>query len=166
MQTKTNRLSITSYLDFSQLLEVYRGSHEENRIFALKHKSLEKKPIELLLLWAKEHRFHLTQTLNSKGFVSYLGKTTQLLAFIFLLMGFLTGLGLLSYSGNAPVNITYYLFFAMVVPLISMLFSLFTMFSRGGVMFGYCIRRTHHHIRRHRSPCRRIAGYICTHSLK
>lgn len=133
MQTKTNRLSITSYLDFSQLLEVYRGSHEENRIFALKHKTLEEKPIELLLLWAKEHRFHLTQTLNSKGFVSYLGKTTQLLAFIFLLMGFLTGLGLLSYSGNAPVNITYYLFFAMVVPLISMLFSLFTMFSRGGV---------------------------------
>ena len=133
MQTETNHLSLTSYLDFAQLLEVYRGSHEENRIFALKHKSLEKNSIRMLLSWAKEHRFHLTQTLKSKGFLSYLGTTTQFLASLFLLMGFLTGLGLLSYSGNAPVNITYYLFFAMVIPLISMMFSLFTMFSRGGI---------------------------------
>jgi hypothetical protein len=133
MQTKTNKLSITSYLDFAQLLEVYRGNHEENRLFALKYKSLDKNPIKMLLLWAKEHRFHLTQGLNSKAFVAYIGTTTQLLAFLFLLIGFLTGLGLLSYSGDAPVNITYYLFFAMVVPLLSMLLSLFTMFSRGGV---------------------------------
>lgn len=133
MRTEPTHLSITSYLDFSQLLEVYRGTHEENRVFALKHKSLEKKPFEMLLLWGKEYRFHLTQTLNSKGFVSYIKTTTQLLAFVFLVMGFLTGLGLLSYSGDAPVNITYYLFFAIVVPLLSMLISLFTMFSRGVV---------------------------------
>ena len=133
MQTEPKHLSITSYLDFSQLLEVYRGSHEENRLFALKHKPFEKKPVMMLSFWLKEYRFNLTQSLNSKAFVSYLSYSTQLLAFLFLFMGFMMGLGLLSYSGTAPVNITYYLFFAMVVPLLSMLFSLFTMFSRGGV---------------------------------
>ena len=133
MQTEPKHLSLTSYLDFSQLLEVYRGSHEENRIFALTHQSFEKKPVMMLSSWLKEHRFHLTQTLNSKGFISYLSFSTQLLAFLFLFMGFMMGLGLLSYSGTAPVNITYYLFFSMVVPLLSMLFSLFTMLSRGGI---------------------------------
>ena len=133
MQTKTNSLSLVSYLDLSQLLEVYRGNHEENRLFALKHKSLEKKPTKMLLLWAKEHRFHLTQTLNSKGFFSSLEFTTQMLLLLFFVMGVLMGLGLLSYSGTAPVNITYYLFFAMVIPLFSMMLTLFTMLSRGGV---------------------------------
>ncbi len=133
MQTKTNRLSLISYLDLSQLLEVYRGNHEENRLFALKHKSLEKKPTQMLLLWAKEHRFHLTQTLNSKGFFSSLEFTTKMLLSLFFVMGILTGLGLLSYSGTSPVNITYYLFFSVVIPLFSMMLTLFTMLSRGGV---------------------------------
>ena len=133
MQTKPKNFSLSSYLDFSQLLEIYRGSHEDNRIFALKYRAFEKNPIMMLTSWLQEYRFHMTQSLNSKGFLSYLGTTTQLLGFLFLIMGILTGLGLLSYSGDAPVNITYYLFFAMVVPIISMLFSLFTMFSRGGI---------------------------------
>ncbi len=133
MQKKTNSLSLVSYLDLSQLLEVYRGNHEQNRLFALKHKSLENNPTKMLLLWAKEHRFYLTQTLNSKGFFSSLAFTTQMLLLTFFIMGVLMGLGLLSYSGTAPVNITYYLFFAVVIPLFSMILTLFTLLSRGGV---------------------------------
>lgn len=133
MHTKTDKLSITSYLDFAQLLEVYRGSHEDNRLFALKHKSFENKPTKMLSLWLKEHRFNLTQTLKSKGVSEYFKFTTQLLSFLFFVMGFFMGLGLLSYSGDAPVNITYYLFVAMIFPLFSMFFSLFTMLSSGGI---------------------------------
>ena len=56
MQKKYDKISINSYLAFSELLEEYRGTHEENRIYALKHKSLLKNPKKMLLNWGETHR--------------------------------------------------------------------------------------------------------------
>ncbi|MCH9739879.1 MAG: DUF2868 domain-containing protein [Epsilonproteobacteria bacterium] len=133
MSSNKKKLSLSSYLDFAQLLESYQGNHEENRIFALKHKSLQNQPFSMLQLWAKENRFHVTEPFKSQNYLTHLRSVTHFLALLFLVMGFIAGLGLLSYSGEAPVNVIYYLFIAMVIPLLSMVLSLFSMLTRGEV---------------------------------
>jgi len=134
MQTKYNKFSIKSYLDLSQLIGEYQGSHEENRVFALKNERLLENPKKLLLLWTEKNIFRVRERLESKDFTDYFSSLSNLLAFVFLLIGFFTGLGLLSYSGNSPVNIIYFIFIAMVIPLVSMLFSLFSMLSKGDLL--------------------------------
>ena len=134
MQTKYNKISIKSYLDLTQLISEYQGSHEENRVFALKHESLLKTPKNLLLLWTEKNVFRVREKLESKNFTDYFSSLSNLFSLLSLFIGFFTGLGLLSYSGDAPVNTIYYLFFAMIIPLFSMLISLFSMFSREEVL--------------------------------
>jgi hypothetical protein len=133
MQTKNSNLSIKTYLDFSQLLEIYRGDHESNRSFALKRKKLLEKPIKILLDWSNSNLFRVTKELYSKRYISYLSQISSILGVIFFIMGFFVGLGLLSYSGEAPVNIIYYLLIAMIVPLFSMGLSLLSMLTKGKV---------------------------------
>ncbi len=133
MKTENNKLSIKTYLDFSQLLEFYKGDHESNRSFALKRENLLQKPIRLLLEWSDENQFRVTEELKSKSYISYLSQFSSLLGLIFFITGFFVGLGLLSYSGEAPVNIIYFLLIAMVLPLFSMLLSLLSMFTKGSV---------------------------------
>ena len=118
------KLSFGSYLDTVQLLQHYQGTHEANRTFALKHKILQNNPEKMVLEWSRIHQFQITEALNSKKYMQHFKAVTQLFAFIFLGLGFITGLGLLSYSGDAPVNVIYYLFIAMVLPLIGMVLSL------------------------------------------
>ena len=134
MQTKYSKFSIKSYLDLSQLIGEYQGTHEENRVFALKHERLLKNPKKLLLFWTERNVFRVRERLDSIAFTEYFSSLNNLFAFLSLFLGFFMGLGLLSYSGDAPVNIIYYLFFAMIVPLFSMLISLFSMFSRGEIL--------------------------------
>jgi len=133
MQTKNSNLSIKTYLDFSQLLELYRGDHEENRSFALKRAELLNNPIKLLLDWLNSNRFRLTEELKSKSYLSYLSRLSSILGLLFFIVGFFVGLGLLSYNGEAPVNIIYYLLIVMVVPIFSMILSLISMLTHGRV---------------------------------
>jgi hypothetical protein len=53
------------------------------------------------------------------------------LGLLFFIGGFLVGVGLLSYSGEAPVNVIYYLLVASFLPLLSITFSLFSMMTQG-----------------------------------
>ena len=131
MQTKNTQISIKSYLDLSQLLEKYKGNHEKNRTFALQHEAFKNDPLTLLHLWLNKNRFRVTTHLKSETFLTHFSTISTILAFIFLLIGFLTGIGLLSYSGHEPVNIVYYLLVAMVLPVISLLLSTFSMISDG-----------------------------------
>ncbi len=133
MQLKNQKLSIKSYLDLSQLLKEYRGSHEENRTFALKHKKLEKAPTKLLLEWLRRNSFKIRGELNSKKYLEYLTSFDSIMGIMFFIIGFFVGLGLLSYNGQAPVNIIYYLLIAMFLPVFSMSISIFTMFTHGRV---------------------------------
>lgn len=133
MQTENTNLSIKTYLDFSQLLEFYRGEHESNRSFALKRKELLQKPYKLLLEWSKTNQFRVTEELNSKHYLSHLSQMSSILGLLFLIIGFFVGIGLLSYSGKAPVNIIYYLLIVMVIPILSMTLSLLSMITHGSV---------------------------------
>ena len=131
MQIKHHKITIKSYLDFIQLFQDYRGTHKENRLFALKHESLVEKPKEILLLWLNTHAFRKTKGLDSEKLLSNFGTANSFLGLFFLLFGFFVGMGLLSYNGVEPVNIIYYLFFAVLIPIGSMLLSLFSIFSSG-----------------------------------
>jgi hypothetical protein len=133
MQNKNLNLSIKSYLDISQLLQTYRGSHEENRSFALKEERLQKAPTKLLLKWLDANIYKITTKLDSKRYLEYLSSFSSILGLLSFIIGFLVGLGLLSYSGEAPVNIIYYLLIVMVVPILSMIVALFSMVTHGRV---------------------------------
>ncbi|MBD3793116.1 MAG: DUF2868 domain-containing protein [Campylobacterales bacterium] len=116
--------SLNTYLDTVQLLKSYQGTHEANRTFALQHPELASKPQQMLLTWVSKYRFEITEPLNSKSYTQHFQAITQLSAFLFFVLGFLTGFGLLSYSGEAPVNVIYYLFIAMLLPIIGMILSI------------------------------------------
>ncbi|MBU1668572.1 DUF2868 domain-containing protein [bacterium] len=133
MHTTIKKVTIKSYLDFAQLIKEYQGSHEENRVFALKHKGALENPSKLVMLWTKTNLFRLRETADSENFLHHFSSVSNLIGFLFLLMGFFAGIGLLSYSGHAPVNIIYYLLFAMMIPLLSMLITIFSMISGGEV---------------------------------
>ena len=139
MHTKSKPININAYLDFAQLLKEYRGRHEENRVFALKHKELLKQPNNLLLEWLKQHAFRVKGTLNSSTFSYYSSTVNNFVGFFSLLMGIFFGIGLLSYSGYEPVNIIYYLFFAILLPVISMVITLLSMLGNKGI-FGFFAR--------------------------
>jgi len=128
MQTKNINLSLKSYLDISQLLKEYRGSHEENRIFALKQEKILKNPVKLLLLWSKSNRVKLSGELDSKNHLANFSSFSSISGFLFFIIGLFVGFGLLSYSGKAPVNIIYYLLVAVAIPLFSISLSLLSMF--------------------------------------
>jgi hypothetical protein len=131
MQRKHHKITFKSYLDFLQLLQNYIGTHEENRLFALKREHLLKKPKAMLLLWLNSHAFRIPKVISSEKFLGHIGVATNFLGLFAIVIGFFTGMGLLSYSGQEPVNIVYYLFFAMIFPLTSMMLTLLSIFSRG-----------------------------------
>jgi len=133
MQTEQNKITIKSYLNLSQLLEKYRGSHEENRLFSLKYQSPLNSSTTVILKWLKQHTFRVIETSNYEKYMSFSTGINNLLIIFSLLFGIFTGVTLLSYSGNAPINIIYYLFVAMFLPLISMLLTLFSMLSNKNI---------------------------------
>ena len=130
---RENNLSLKRYLDLSNLLDGYRGDHESNRLFALKHKELLKEPKEMLLAWLDDNIYRVDSELKSQSYMVYLSATTTLLAFFAIVMGLLVGFGLLSYSGHEPVNIIYYLLMAIAIPTLSMIFSTISMFNSGSI---------------------------------
>ena len=125
MQHKTTQLSLKSYLDLHQLLTTYRGSHEENRLFAISQKN--QKPLALLLEWLQKNLYRITTSLDSNKYLHYLTLFSSLFGFLALMLGFLTGFALLSYSGSEPVNVIYLLLVMVGLPLLSMLLSLLSM---------------------------------------
>ena len=129
MQTQHHKITIQSYLDFKQLFQDYQGTHKENRLFALKHKNSK----NLVFLWLEEYRFKMLKPFHSDTFSLYSNSLNNIISFISLLLGLFMGIGLLSYSGNEPVNIIYYLFFATLLPILSMIFTLFSILSKWNI---------------------------------
>jgi hypothetical protein len=132
-----SKLSIKSYLDIYQILKDYKINHEENRSFALKHKELETKPIELLLLWAKAQRHRIKGDLISKKYAEYSSSINSLFGIISLIFGFLVGFGLLSYSGKMPVNVIYYLLIVVAIPIVSITLSTIAIFTKSNTVANF-----------------------------
>ena len=131
MQKKSTNITLKSYLDLHQLLNIYKGSHEKNRTFALSQekKHGKQKKIPLLNTWQDENRFKIVDELDSSKYLHYLKIFTSLVGFLLLVFGFITGFALLSYSGAQPVNVIYLLLVMVGLPLLSMSLSLLSMFT-------------------------------------
>ena len=125
MQQKTTQLLLKSYLDLHQLLTSYRGSHEENRLFALSQNN--QGSLVTLLAWLQKNLYKVTNELASTKYLHYLTLFSSLFGFLVLVLGFSTGFALLSYSGSEPVNVIYLLLVMVGLPLLSMVFSFLSM---------------------------------------
>jgi len=121
-------MNIKSYINLYELLKINPSTREENRAFGITHVMLKNRPIGQLLTWIEEHKHKLTKPLLSERFSSYLYRVTFTLVLIAFALGFLTGIGLLSYSGREPVNVIYFLTVVIFFPLLTMLLMFLAMF--------------------------------------
>ncbi len=121
-------MNIKSYIDFVSLLDINTSKRAENRAFALTRPLLKNHPLSQLMAWIKAHNVKLKRPLVSETFLSYLYATTLILVLIAFILGFFSGLGLLAYNGSEPVNVIYFMVMVIVLPLISMLLTVISMF--------------------------------------
>ncbi len=120
-------MNIKSYVKLYELLASGPATREENRAFGLTHVMLKNKPTEQLLAWIEKHQHRLHKPLLSDTFSSYLYRVTFVLGLIAFVLGLLTGVALLSYNGDAPVNVVYFMAVTVFLPLFSMLLTFFAM---------------------------------------
>lgn len=120
-------MNLHSYIDLHQLLQHAPQTHEKNRAFALEHNLLSASPQHKLAAWTKGYRDRLPSSSQGTQFCRYLYGVSLVLGVIALLLGVVTGVGLLSYSGKEPVNLIYFLAVAVFVPLSTMLLALLSM---------------------------------------
>ncbi len=120
-------MNIKPYVNLYELLEIDPSSREENRAFGLTHVMLKNKPVEQLLAWIDQHKKSLKKPFLSETFSSYLYRVTFALVLIAFVLGLISGVGLLSYNGEEPVNVIYFIAIAIFIPLFTMLLTLFAM---------------------------------------
>jgi len=121
-------MNIKSYVNLYELLALDPSTREENRAFGLTHVMLKNKPIEQLLAWIEKHKERLKKPLLSDLFSSYLYRITFVLVVFAFVLGLLAGVALLSYNGQEPVNVIYFMAVAVFFPLFTMLLTVLSMF--------------------------------------
>jgi len=121
-------MNLKSYLDLFELLETDTSSREERRAFGLVNVMTKSRPVEQLSAWVRENRVKLKKPVLSETFSSTLYSMTLVLAVVVFILGFFSGLGLLSYSGHEPVNVIYFIAMVVFLPLFTMTLTLFSMF--------------------------------------
>lgn len=122
-------MSLKSYLDLYTLLKTDKSSREERRAFALSQMTEKQRPIDQLLSWVKNHQSKLKKPKLSETLTSYLYTMTLTLVIIAIILGLLSGIALLSYNGHEPVNVVYFMAMVIVLPLITMTLTFFSMFK-------------------------------------
>ena len=120
-------MNLKQYLDLYEVLENHTTTAKENRAFGLSHPLLKKKPIEQLIAWTEEHKKSQDVQLG-ETFSSYLYGVSLTLVIGAFVLGFFSGVGLLSYNGKEPVNVIYFMAMVIAFPLFTMMLTLFSMF--------------------------------------
>ena len=120
-------MNLKAYLDLYALLQQDDANRSERRTFGLAHPELKEKPLAQLVAWVEEHRTRLRKPLLSDTVNSYLYGITLTLVILAFILGLLSGVGLLSYSGHEPVNVIYFMAMVIFVPLLTMTLSLLSM---------------------------------------
>ena len=121
-------MNLKDYINFYELLKTYKGTREENRAFGLETKDINFSPFKQIVLWVNTHKNKLQNPSLSEMFSSYLYGITLTLVMIAFFLGFFSGVGLLSYSGHEPVNVIYFMAMVVLLPLVTMTLTLFSMF--------------------------------------
>ena len=121
-------MNLKTYLNLYELVKIHKGTREENRAFGLEYEKIKSEPVMQLEVWTKKHTPTLRKPLLSDTFSTYLYGMTLTLVIIAFLLGFFSGVGLLSYSGHEPVNVIYFMAMVVLLPLFTMTLTLFSMF--------------------------------------
>ena len=115
------------YIDLYELLKLERDTHQDHRAFGLTHRTLLEKPIALLAAWRESKQHLLSHPSLSEKIGKLLSRTTLLLLVLAFFLGIFSGVGLLRYSGDEPVNLIYFLLAVFLLPLLTMTMTLFAM---------------------------------------
>jgi len=121
------RMNLKTYINIQELLKHNQYTREENRAFGLKYQSLAK--IDKLRLWSIRESYRLASPTLGDRFTDYEYRVSLLLGILSLVLGFLSALGLLSYSGDQPVNVIYFVVITVFIPIVTMLLSIISMFK-------------------------------------
>ncbi len=121
-------MNLKTYINLYALLEEKKFTREENRAFGLEYEKIKRKPAKQLTVWTKKYTPVLKKPLLSETFSTYFYGMTLTLAAIAFFLGLFSGVGLLSYSGHEPVNVIYFMAMVVLLPLVTMTLTLFSMF--------------------------------------
>ena len=122
-------MNLETYIDLQQLLQQNNTTHEQNRTFGLSRQ--DKNDTAKLIDWRDEHLSNLTKPRLGAEVTRYLYGVTLVLGVISLMLGILSGVGLLSYSGKEPVNVIYFIAIVVFVPLFTMSLAIWSMLKAG-----------------------------------
>ncbi|SFV54990.1 hypothetical protein MNB_SV-6-816 [hydrothermal vent metagenome] len=120
-------LSIEEYIDLQELMQIDISSHEANRKFGLEHDHILLDSTQLIKLWIEKHRYLLSTPILSQKVSRYMRFATLSMLIISLLLGIISGVALLNYSGSEPINVLYFLIATLILPITTMTLSLFAM---------------------------------------
>jgi hypothetical protein len=126
-------MNLNAYLDLFELLEDDRSSREDRRAFGLANVVSKGKPVEQLLAWVRDNRIKLKKPTLSEKFSSTFYTVTLTLVIMAFILGFFSGVALLSYNGHEPVNVIYFIAMVVFFPLFTMILTLFSMFRVNSV---------------------------------
>ncbi len=118
-------MDLKSYIDLEVLLRTQPREREVRRSFGLAHASLS--PEDQLQAWREKHLHTLQTPRLSDRIDHFLYGVSIILLIVALILGILTGVGLLRYNGSEPVNLIYFLAIAVLIPLVSMVLSVIAM---------------------------------------
>jgi len=111
-------MNIQTYIKLKNIINNDTSTKEQRRAFALKHAITELPKLQQLLFWQKHH------TNRSKELSTSLSTLHTLVVFTAFFFGIATATTLLTYHGEHPVNILYFFGIAVLLPVLSMFFSL------------------------------------------
>jgi len=131
VKNKGGKDGLKLYIDLYELMQLERGTHQENRSFGLAHSELLEKPIALLERWRDEHLHLLSPSHSSEKLLKYLSHATLFLLVLSFFLGIFSGIGLLRYNGSEPVNLLYFLSAVFLLPLVTMTMTLLAMLRAG-----------------------------------
>jgi len=120
-------MKLNDYLNLYEVLQTDCSTRDERRAFGLAHEALKEKPLEQLRIWTEQCKTKLKKPLLSETFSSYLYAVTLTLGIIAFVTGLFSGIALLRYNGHEPVNVIYFMAMVILVPMLTMTLTLFSM---------------------------------------
>jgi len=120
-------MTLTSYINLYEVLQNDTATKKEKRDFGLQKEMKNASSFSKLIAWQERIMLVCQKPFLSDTILEYLYKITFVLVLISFVAGFFSGSMLLSYSGKEPVNIIYFLAMVVVLPLFTMLITLFSM---------------------------------------
>jgi len=121
-------MNLKDYLEIIELCEYDDNTHKIRRDFALGHNLTNSKFLSALSAYKKHFLHKLILKPTTQTILKHYSMVSALMGILVFVLGVGVGAGLLSYSGNKPVNVIYFLAMVVVVPMLSAIFSLWAMF--------------------------------------